>query len=173
MMKRISLFILIITILAVVLTCTSCSAEGEGGSFVSSLLDFFPEDGGAITDTAHNVGAFIEDAFNNFLSFDWAKQAWSWLDASFGISEKAASTQEAFGLITSGNLGNLIKGFGMLISSGVILVIIAVIVIVVIILTIIFELIMELITIVLAILGIAVLLGLVILAFVKVVLPFI
>ena len=170
MAKKLSLIFLIITVLSLAFSLTSCDSVGE--NITNSLTKILPDkDSSPIAEAAHEITDWIGEQFSAFLSFDWAKSIWEWLDTTLGITDKLDQFREAIDLIKTGELQNMISGIGTILSCGVLLLILGLLAVAAIVVAIFIELCGEVLLIALSIVLIAVVLILAILGFVFVILP--
>ena len=170
MTRKLSLIILMITLLSLVFSLTSCNSVGE--NITNSLTAALPDkDSSPIAEAAHNLVNWIGDQLSSFLSFDWAKSIWQGLDTTFGITHKINQTGEAIDLIKTGDFMNIISGIGTIISCGILLLILGLLAVIAVILAILIEFCGEVIFVVFcAVAGIAVLI-LAALGFIFVIIP--
>ena len=170
MARKLSLIILIITVLSLVFSLTSCNSVGE--NVTNSLTAILPDkDSSPIAEAAHDLANWIGDQLSSFLSFDWAKSIWQWLDTTLHITHMINQTGEAVDLIKTGDFMNIISGIGTIFSCGVLLLILGLLAIIAVILAIFIEFCGEVIFAVLSIvLGIVVLI-LAVIGFIYVILP--
>jgi hypothetical protein len=162
MVRKLSLVILIITVLSLALSLTSCDS-------ISAILP--PPDSNPAAETAHNIINWITEQFENLFSFDWTKSIWEWIDTTLGVTDKVDQTRAAIDLIKTGNFSNIITGIGTIFSCGILLLVLGLLVISAIVIAVLIELFGKiLLTILGIVLGVAVL-GLAIMGFVFVILP--
>ena len=170
MIRKISLFLLIVTLFTFAFSLTSCESTGDG--ITNSLTSILPEeDSSAIAKAAHDLTDWIGRQFSSFLTFDWAKKAWNWLDSNLGITEKFNQAKEAIALIKTGEFKNIITGLTTIFGCGLILLILGALALVSVVVAILIELFAEILLIVLGVALIVVVLVLAILGFIFVILP--
>ena len=162
MVRKLSLVILIITVLSLALSLTSCDS-------ISAILP--ASDSNPAAEAANNIINWITEQFKNLFSFDWTKSIWEWIDTTLGVTDKVDQTRAAIDLIKTGNFSNIITGIGTIFSCGILLLVLGLLVISAIVIAVFIELFGKiLLTILGIVLGVAVL-GLAIMGFVFVILP--
>lgn len=170
MTRKLTLFLLIITIMCFSLSLTSCKAESD--DLTNSLTSILPaEDSSEVAKIAHDMTDWIGQQFENFLKFDWAIKAWNWFDSTFGIVDKVQQTGEAIELIKTGEFNNILAGLTTIFGCGIILIIAAFFAFGAILVTILIEFIVQILLIIFSALLIVVVLLLAVVGFVFVILP--
>ena len=158
-MKRLSTVLLLILIVAMAFSLTSC-AEGQN-TIVDILLENYPEEGNAIVELAHQLGDQLNAMIDNFLTFEWAEIAWNWANDFFGITRSIDAIKTGVDAISRGedvfqSIINMITGVSVLFVGGVLLLASVLIAIV-------FDIIVEIATILLTIIGLVALVALIVL----------
>ena len=129
MARKLSLIILIITVLCLAFSLTSCDATSE--DFADSLHGFLPDrDSSVIAEYAHRFVDWAAEEMSSLFSFDWAKSIWEWLDNTFGITDKIEQSRIAFELIKTGDFKNILEGLEILFGCGILLLLLGLLVIV-------------------------------------------
>ena len=170
MARKLSLIILIITVLCLAFSLTSCDAASE--DFADSLHGFLPDrDSSVIAEYAHRFVDWAAEEMSSLFSFDWAKSIWEWLDNTFGITDKMEQSRIALELIKTGDFKNILEGLEILFGCGILLLLLGLLAIVAIAIAIVIEVCGEILFIALLIILIPAILIAAILGFVYVILP--
>ena len=120
MARKLSLIILIITVLSLALSLTSCNTAGE--NLVDGLHGILPDrDSGALWEHVHNFVDWAAEKMDSLFSFEWAKTIWEWLDNTFGITDKMEQSRIAIDLIQTGDFKNILEGLEILFGCGILL----------------------------------------------------
>lgn len=157
-MKKIPAFLLLVLLITMIFSLTSCSSE-ENGTLVDQLLNLVPEEGSKIVNTANELGETLNGWIDNFFKFEWATAAIKWVDDTLGITRSITAITEAVDSIANG--GDFLIALGKIILAVPSLLVSAVIFVITTIISLIFDVFVEFITIILTILGIVLLAGLV------------
>ena len=170
MIRKISLILLAVTLFTFAFSLTSCESTGQG--IVNSITSILPaEDSSSIAKAAHDLTDWIGQQFSSFLTFDWAKKVWNWLDTTFGITEKYNQAKGAIELIKTGKFQNILTGLTTLLGCGIILLVLGALAVATVIIAIIVDVFGNFLFAVLSIALLIVVLILAVLGFVAVVLP--
>ena len=170
MAKKLSLILLIITVLSLAFSLTSCNTAGE--NLVDSLHGILPDrDSGALWEHVHNFVDWAAEKMNSLFSFEWAKTIWEWLDNTFGITDKMEQSRIAIDLIQTGDFKNILEGLEILFGCGILLLLLGLLAIIAIAIAVVIEVCGEILFVAVIAIAIPVVLILAILGFVNVVLP--
>lgn len=170
MARKLSLILLIITILSLAFSLTSCNTAGE--NFVDSLHGFLPERGSStIADYAHRFLDWAAEKLESLFSFNWAKSIWEGLDNALGVTDKIEQSRTAIELIKTGNFKNIIEGLEILFGCGILLLILGLLVIIAVAVAIVIETCGEILFIAFLIIAIPVILISAIVGLVEVIIP--
>ena len=170
MARKLSLIILIITVLCLAFSLTSCDAASE--DFADSLHGILPDrDSSVIAEYAHRLVDWAAENISSLFSFDWAKSIWERLDNTLGITNKIEQTNTAFELMGTGNFKDFLEGLEILFGCGILLLLLGLLAIVAIAIAIVIEVCGEILFMALLIIIIPAILIAAILGFVYVILP--
>ena len=170
MARKLSLIILIITVLCLAFSLTSCDAASE--DFADSIHGFLPDrDSSPIAEYAHRFVDWAAKEMSSLFSFDWAKSIWESLDNTFGITDKMEQSRIALELIKTGDFKNILEGLEILFGCGILLLLLGLLAIVAIAIAIVIEVCGEILFMVLLIIISPAILIAAILGFVYVILP--
>ena len=168
MAKKLSLILLIITVLSLAFSLTSCNTAGE--NLVDGLHGILPDrDSGALWEHVHNFVDWAAEKMDSLFSFEWAKTIWEWLDNTFGITDKME--QSRIDLIQTGDFKNILEGLEILFGCGILLLLLGLLAIIAIAIAVVIEVCGEILFVAVIAIAIPVVLILAILGFVEVVLP--
>ena len=170
MARKLSLIILIITVLSLAFSLTSCNTTSE--DIADSLHGILPDrDSGALWEHVHNFVDWAAEKMNSLFSFEWAKTIWEWLDNTFGITDKMEQSRIAIDLIQTGDFKNILEGLEILFGCGILLLLLGLLAIIAIAIAVVIEVCGEILFVAVIAIAIPVVLILAILGFVNVVLP--
>ena len=148
MARKLSLIILIITVLCLAFSLTSCDAVSE--DFADSIHEFLPDrDSSPIAEYAHRFVDWAAKEMSSLFSFDWAKSIWEGLDNTFGITDKMEQSRIALELIKTGDFKNILEGLEILFGCGILLLLLGLLVIITIAIAVVIEVLGNILTVVL------------------------
>ena len=148
MARKLSLIILIITVLCLAFSLTSCDATSE--DLADSIHEILPDrDSSVIAEYAHRLVDWAAENISSLFSFDWAKSIWERLDNTLGITNKIEQTNTAFELMGTGNFKDFLEGLEILFGCGILLLLLGLLVIITIAIIVVIEVLGNILTVVL------------------------
>ena len=170
MIRKISLFLLIVTIFTLAFSMTSCGSVGSDvGETVSNFLP--DKNSSDIAKMAHEITEWLGNQFDSFFKFEWAKNVWMWLDSTFQITVKVNQIGEGIELIKTGEWNNVLEGIKTILGCGLLLIILGILVLVSLLLAVVIEVVAEIVLIAIGVILILFVIILAIIGFVVAVLP--